>query len=90
MPESVSGGRETFHAAHDLLSPGGWFFVTLRTADSSAEPEAPAGLVVSEDQLDRCREEGGLEGASAVWECPANLPTDAELDHPGRWLARVA
>jgi uncharacterized protein (DUF2342 family) len=31
----------------------------------------------------------GLEGASAVWECPANLPTDAELDHPERWLARV-
>jgi len=31
----------------------------------------------------------GLEGASAVWERPENLPTDAELDHPERWLARV-
>ena len=31
----------------------------------------------------------GLEGASAVWERPENLPRDAELDHPERWLARV-
>jgi uncharacterized protein (DUF2342 family) len=31
----------------------------------------------------------GLEGASAVWDRPENLPTDAELDHPERWLARV-
>ena len=31
----------------------------------------------------------GLDGASAVWERPENLPTDAELDHPERWLARV-
>jgi len=31
----------------------------------------------------------GLKGASAVWERPENLPTEAELDHPGRWLARV-
>jgi uncharacterized protein (DUF2342 family) len=31
----------------------------------------------------------GLEGASAVWNHPDNLPTDAELDHPERWLARV-
>ena len=31
----------------------------------------------------------GLDGASAVWERPENLPTDVELDHPERWLARV-
>jgi len=31
----------------------------------------------------------GLAGASVVWERPANLPTDAELDAPERWLARV-
>ncbi|GAB6861319.1 zinc-dependent metalloprotease [Haloplanus litoreus] len=31
----------------------------------------------------------GLAGASAVWERPENLPTDAELDAPERWLARV-
>ncbi|AZH25772.1 zinc-dependent metalloprotease [Haloplanus aerogenes] len=31
----------------------------------------------------------GLEGASAVWERPENLPTETELDHPDRWLARV-
>ncbi|EMA41599.1 zinc-dependent metalloprotease [Halococcus hamelinensis] len=32
----------------------------------------------------------GLEAASVVWERPENLPTDAELDAPGKWLARVA
>ena len=31
----------------------------------------------------------GLTGASAVWDRPENLPTDAELDAPERWLARV-
>jgi uncharacterized protein (DUF2342 family) len=31
----------------------------------------------------------GIAAASAVWEKPANLPTDEELDHPGRWLHRV-
>ena len=73
---SVDDLKTLFHAAHHLLSPGGWFFVTLRTADSSAEPEAPAGLVVSEDQLDRCREEAGLEVASA--------PSTIDGTHPPR------
>jgi len=31
----------------------------------------------------------GVEAASAVWERPENLPTENELDHPERWLARV-
>jgi len=31
----------------------------------------------------------GIAAASAVWEKPENLPTDEELDHPGRWLHRV-
>jgi uncharacterized protein (DUF2342 family) len=31
----------------------------------------------------------GLAGASVVWDDPANLPTDAELDQPGRWLGRI-
>ena len=34
-------------------------------------------------------DERGLETAGAVWDRPENLPTDAELDHPERWLARV-
>jgi len=34
-------------------------------------------------------DERGLEAAGAVWDRPENLPTDAELDHPERWLARV-
>jgi uncharacterized protein (DUF2342 family) len=33
--------------------------------------------------------ERGLAGAGRVWADPANLPTDAELDSPGRWLDRV-
>ncbi|WP_423750567.1 zinc-dependent metalloprotease [Salinirarus marinus] len=35
-------------------------------------------------------DERGLAAASAVWEQPENLPTDAELDAPERWLARVS
>jgi len=31
----------------------------------------------------------GIEGASVVWEDPANLPTDDELDTPSRWIDRV-
>jgi uncharacterized protein (DUF2342 family) len=32
----------------------------------------------------------GISGAAAVWEAPENLPSDEELDHPEKWLARVA
>ncbi|MFC7046392.1 zinc-dependent metalloprotease [Halobacteriaceae archaeon GCM10025711] len=32
----------------------------------------------------------GIATANLVWERPENLPTAAELDDPGRWLARVA
>ncbi|UPV74734.1 zinc-dependent metalloprotease [Halorussus limi] len=31
----------------------------------------------------------GIEGATVVWDRPENLPTDAELDDPEQWLARV-
>ncbi|MFB6196016.1 MAG: zinc-dependent metalloprotease [Haloplanus sp.] len=34
-------------------------------------------------------DERGLAGASVVWDRPSNLPTDAELDEPDLWLARV-
>jgi uncharacterized protein (DUF2342 family) len=33
--------------------------------------------------------ERGIEGASAVWDRPENLPTDPELDDPDLWLSRV-
>ncbi|WP_129116459.1 zinc-dependent metalloprotease [Halegenticoccus tardaugens] len=32
----------------------------------------------------------GVAAASRVWERPENLPTNDELDHPERWLDRVA
>ena len=35
-------------------------------------------------------DERDLATASLVWDDPDNLPTDEELDDPGRWLARVA
>jgi uncharacterized protein (DUF2342 family) len=31
----------------------------------------------------------GVAGASRVWDGPESLPTDAELDDPAKWLARV-
>ncbi|MFB6092090.1 MAG: zinc-dependent metalloprotease [Haloquadratum sp.] len=34
-------------------------------------------------------ERRGVAAAAAVWERPANLPTEGELDDPGRWIARV-
>jgi len=32
---------------------------------------------------------GGMETAGLVWHAPETLPTDAELDEPAAWLARV-
>jgi uncharacterized protein (DUF2342 family) len=40
--------------------------------------------------FDVVADERGVAGASAVWESPETLPTDAELDDPTLWLARVA
>ncbi|MFC4552808.1 MULTISPECIES: zinc-dependent metalloprotease [Halorussus] len=40
--------------------------------------------------FDAVAAERGIEGASRVWDRPENLPTDAELDEPRRWLARVS
>ena len=34
-------------------------------------------------------DERGLAAAGAVWERPENLPTDAELNDPRKWLVRV-
>ncbi|MCL9817890.1 zinc-dependent metalloprotease [Natronocalculus amylovorans] len=34
-------------------------------------------------------DERGVAAASAVWERPENLPTDAELDRPQLWINRV-
>ncbi|WP_459191403.1 zinc-dependent metalloprotease [Halosimplex sp. J119] len=39
--------------------------------------------------FDAVADQRGVAGASVVWDDPANLPTDAELDEPALWLARV-
>jgi coenzyme F420 biosynthesis associated uncharacterized protein len=33
--------------------------------------------------------EGGMEALNRVWESPEALPTEAELEHPLDWLARL-
>jgi uncharacterized protein (DUF2342 family) len=40
--------------------------------------------------FDAVVDRGGMATAGRVWESPETLPTDAELDDPGAWLARVA
>ncbi|WP_115863052.1 zinc-dependent metalloprotease [Halorussus litoreus] len=39
--------------------------------------------------FDAVAAERGIEGASAVWDRPENLPTDDEIDDPATWLRRV-
>jgi len=39
--------------------------------------------------FDTVADERGIAAASAVWDDPSNLPSDAELDDPNLWLARV-
>jgi uncharacterized protein (DUF2342 family) len=41
------------------------------------------------DFFDTVADERGIAGAAVVWDDPANLPTDEELDDPAAWLARV-
>ncbi|MFB6311636.1 MAG: zinc-dependent metalloprotease [Salinirussus sp.] len=54
------------------------------------------GLHVKRRQYERGRaffetvaDRRGLEAAARVWTSPETLPTDAELDDPAAWLARV-
>jgi uncharacterized protein (DUF2342 family) len=39
--------------------------------------------------FDTVADERGIAAASAVWDEPSTLPSDAELDDPSLWLARV-
>ena len=39
---------------------------------------------------DEVAERRGIETLNKVWSEPATLPRPSELEHPGRWLARVA
>ena len=54
------------------------------------------GLGLKRDQYERgaaffetVADARGLAAANAVWEAPANLPTNAELDAPEQWIRRV-
>jgi len=31
----------------------------------------------------------GVAAAGRVWDSPETLPTDEEIEHPGRWIRRV-
>lgn len=39
--------------------------------------------------VDQVVAEHGVIGFNRVWEHPANLPTETEIDHPEQWIARV-
>ena len=39
---------------------------------------------------DEVAERRGIETLNLVWSEPAALPRPSELEHPGRWLSRVA
>lgn len=39
--------------------------------------------------VDQVVAEHGVTGFNRVWERPANLPTETEIDHPEQWIARV-
>jgi coenzyme F420 biosynthesis associated uncharacterized protein len=39
--------------------------------------------------VDHVVAEHGVTGFNRVWEAPANLPTETEIDHPDQWIARV-
>ena len=54
------------------------------------------GLELSQDQYDRgaafasgAVERAGSEGLARLWHSPRELPTPAEVDAPGLWLARI-
>jgi putative hydrolase len=54
------------------------------------------GLSVKRRQYERGKEffdavvdRRGMETAGRVWEAPELLPTDAELDDPSAWIARI-
>ena len=39
--------------------------------------------------VDGVTERAGAEAISRLWDEPRNLPTPAEVDAPGLWLARI-
>lgn len=54
------------------------------------------GLAVGQDQVERGSafvkgiiERAGGDGLARLWSAPQNLPTPAEVDAPGLWLARI-
>ncbi|QLC32687.1 zinc-dependent metalloprotease [Halarchaeum sp. CBA1220] len=75
-----------------------------RKLDERRDEDGPLGGLVrrllgfhlKREQYERGREffeavadARGVEGAGAVWHSPETLPSDAELDDPAMWLARI-
>lgn len=70
-----------------------------RISDDAAQEQGAAalfGLDISRAQVDRglafvrgVVERAGSDGLARLWSEPRNLPTPAEVDAPGLWLARI-
>jgi putative hydrolase len=68
----------------------------LERGEAAAFAEQMLGLELTREHFERGQrfcagvvERAGLEGLNRLWEAPAMVPTPAELDAPGLWLARI-
>ena len=68
----------------------------VEAGDADRLVERLLGLELSQDQVDRGRafvtgvvERGGEDGLARLWHSDRELPTPAEVDAPGLWLARI-
>lgn len=80
-------------------APLGEAWYRYRVAESASEQAAAVlfGLDLTRQQVDRGAsfvrgvvERAGEEGLQRLWGDPRHLPTPAEVDAPGLWLARIS